>query len=90
MREDIKTVYLAMGEHCDLSIVGLMIPHLAAIYPDHTLTINTQTHFSSKNGCGEAIVVCWVGNEEEYTVYNIIDFLYSEAECEMREGATVH
>ena len=43
MREDIKTVYVAMGEKCDLAIVGAMIPHLADMYPEHTLTINTNT-----------------------------------------------
>ena len=53
MREDIKTVYVAMGEKCDLAIVGAMIPHLADIYPEHTLTINTNTQFSAKNGLGE-------------------------------------
>ena len=90
MREDIKTVYVAMGEKCDLSLVGMMIPYLADMYPDHTLTINTQTYFSSRNGCGEAIVVCWVGNEEKYTVYNVMDFLWSEAEYGMEEGTTVH
>ena len=90
MREDIKTVYVAMGEKCDLAIVGAMIPHLAGMYPEHTLTINTNTQFSAKNGLGEAIIVCWVGNEEEFTVYDVWDYLCLEGYSDIGEGKTIH
>tara|TARA_R110002167_G_scaffold34895_11_gene111502 strand:+ start:2186 stop:2458 length:273 start_codon:yes stop_codon:yes gene_type:complete len=90
MREDIKTVYVSMGEGCDLILLGMMIPYLADMYPDHTLTINTNTHFSAKNGFGENIVVCWVGNEENFSVYDILEFLNSGDRMGQKERATLH
>ena len=87
---DQKTVWVARGEKCDLAMMGMMLPHLAIIYQGYTISFNTDAIFSSKNGCGERIIVCWAGDTENVEVYDVMDFLLSEEEYGDAEGETLH
>jgi hypothetical protein len=90
MRQDIKTVYISMGEKCSIDLLGSVLPYLAGMYPDHTLTINTNKVFSSKNGLGEFIIVCWEGNSDDFDVYNLFDIIELDREIGPHDNVTMH
>lgn len=88
--KDEQTVFIARGEKVDLAMLGMMLPHLAEIYKGYTLSFNVDSIFSSRNGLGERIVVCFTPDAEDFEVYEVMDFLLSEAEYGDGTGVTVH